>query len=52
MVGQTISHYKILEKSRPEPRSGRGFSFRSKSGTELGEGQRSDVLLSGGMGVL
>ncbi|MEK6756479.1 MAG: hypothetical protein AABZ02_10050, partial [Bacteroidota bacterium] len=36
MIGQTISHYRILEKSRPEPSSGRGCSFGSPSRTALG----------------
>ena len=43
LIGQTVSHCKILEKSRPERRSGRGSSFRLKGGTGLGEG---------GMGVV
>jgi hypothetical protein len=38
MIGQTVSHYKILEKSRPELRSGRGSAFRPPGGTGLGEG--------------
>ncbi len=38
MIGQTISHYKILEKSRSGQRPERGCSFRSPSGTALGEG--------------
>jgi len=38
MIGQTISHFHILEKSRPNQRLGRGSSFRSSSGTGLGEG--------------
>jgi hypothetical protein len=38
MIGQTISHFRILEKSRPKQRLGRGSSFRSSSGTGLGEG--------------
>ena len=37
MIGTTISHYKIIEKSRPDQRSGRGSSLRSPSGTGLGE---------------
>jgi len=53
MIGQTISHYEILEKSRPEQSSGRGcsvkpirldenarlqrHSFRFANGTVLGE---------------
>jgi len=37
MIGQTISQYEILEKSRPEQGSGRGCSFRSLNGTALGE---------------
>ena len=47
MIGQSISHYKILEKSRPELCSGRGSSFRSASGTGLGEGARSDLFSLG-----
>ena len=41
MIGQTISHFHILEKSRPKQRLGRGSSFRSSSGTGLGEGGMS-----------
>ena len=51
MIGQTISHYKIIEKSRPEQDSGRGCSFRSMSGTGLGGGGKespmTDNLLPG-----
>jgi len=37
LIGQTISHYKILEKSRSEHSSERGCSFRFMNGTALGK---------------
>ena len=40
MIGQTVSHYKILEKSRPKLHSGRGSSvFRFAKD----ENARSDI---------
>jgi len=39
LIGQTVSHYEILEKSRPGLCSGRS-SFCLKGGTGLGESQR------------
>jgi hypothetical protein len=38
MIGQTVSHYKILEKFRPEQSSERESTSRLNGGTGLGEG--------------
>ena len=42
MIGTTVSHYKILEKSRPEPCSGRGCSVVRETNDENARSDESD----------